>query len=172
MTQASIDGTLEAAAFNNPRSLAKDTLGNIYVGELGAIRKITPDGMVSTLAGSSLSGFLDGTGAEARFDLVWGLDCTPDGTVYAADAFNHAIRAITPDGLVTTIGGDGTEGYLDGINSQFSFPEDVTLDEAGNLYIADGTNSVIRKIDLDGITSTVAGFKYEDFLVGLEQKAI
>lgn len=162
------DGPLLEAVFNYPTSLAMDGAGNIYVGDNNAVRMISPDGMVSTLAGSLATGFVDGNGTEARFDLIWGIDADMDGNVYAADAFNHAIRKISASGEVTTLGGNGAPGYQDGTAdvARFNYPEDVAIDHNGNLYVADGTNGVIREISSDGEVSTAFGQKYEDFLVG------
>lgn len=162
------DGPALEAVFNYPTSLASDGSGNIYVGDNNAVRMISPDGLVSTLAGGLTPGFFDGNGSEAQFNFIWGIDADLDGNVYVADAFNHAIRKISPDGEVSTLGGLGFPGYEDGMGSiaLFSYPEDVAIDVDGNLFVADGTNGVIRKITPDGEVSTAIGQKYVDFLVG------
>ncbi|MEZ4933199.1 MAG: YCF48-related protein [Saprospiraceae bacterium] len=162
------DGPLLEAVFNYPTSLATDGEGNIYVGDNNAVRRISPDGTVSTLAGSLISGFLDGNGTEAQFNFIWGIDADVSGNIYAADAFNHAVRKISTTGEVTTLGGAGFPGYQDGNADMalFNYPEDVAIDQNGHLYVADGTNGVIRKITPDGEVSTAIGQKYVDFLVG------
>ncbi len=163
------DGPLDEATFATPRALTGDDAGNIYVADDVAVRIITPDGMVSTLAGGFDYGFVDGNGPEARFNVIWGIDADAEGNVYAADAFNHAIRKISPTGEVTTLSGSGFPGYQDGTAdvALFAYPEDVVVDGEGNLLVADGTNGVIRKIDLsDSTVSTIVGQKTPDYFPG------
>lgn len=154
------DGTVAEAQFNSIFEVAVDFAGNLYVTDSGnnAIRKITPDGQVTTLAGGS-QGFTDGKGASAQFNQPSGLITDKQGNVYVADQFNNAIRKITPDGTVTTIAGTGDFGAQDGPakNATFYYPRDITIDGNDNLYVADLRNNEIRKISTDGIVSTVAG---------------
>ncbi len=159
----SIDGTGTAARFNSPRGLAPDSAGNVYVADTDnhTIRKITPAGVVSTLAGSAgVSGSDDGTGTAARFDTPFGLATDAAGNVYVADTNNHTIRKITPAGMVSTLAGSaGASGSVDGTGTaaRFNSPRSLTTDAAGNVYVADSNNHTIRKITPVGVVSTLAG---------------
>jgi sugar lactone lactonase YvrE len=145
----SADGTGSAARFSEPDALAVDGLGMLYVAEAGnhRIRKISPAGVVTTLAGSS-QGFADGAGAAARFDTPRGLAVDARGNVYVADAGNHRIRKVSPEGVVTTVAGS-IKGFADGpaaSDARFDGPWGVAVDAAGNVYVADSYNYRIRKI--------------------------
>jgi len=147
-TQGYADGTGTSARFNRPSSLVIDASGNVYVADTGnhRIRKITPAGVVSTFAGSTF-GYVDGTGAAAKFNTPVGLAVDASGNIYVADFYNHSIRKITPDGVVTTLAGS-TTGYADGTGTaaQFNNPTGVVVDVSGNMYVADYNNHRIRKI--------------------------
>jgi streptogramin lyase len=107
-TNGSNDGAGVTATFSGPRALAVDTLGNVYVADTDnqTIRKITPGGMVSTLAGKAgEAGKVDGVGAAARFSEPRGITADSMGNIYVADSGNAAIRRITPSGVVTTVAG-------------------------------------------------------------------
>jgi streptogramin lyase len=157
------DGTGADARFWWPSGLAMDGAGNLYVADTlnFTIRKVTSGGVVSTLAG--LAGHLgsaDGPGSEARFCYPYGVAVDNAGTVYVADYYNHTIRRITPDGVVSTLAGQaGVLGFSDGAgtNAQFCFPQGVAVDSATNVYVADTYNYTIRKITPDGVVSTLAG---------------
>jgi len=162
------DGKGSVARFGYPKGVAVDGAGNIYVADSGnhTIRKITARGVVTTLAGSPKeSGNADGAGSSARFHHPTGLAVDGAGTVYVADVFNHSIlthtiRKITPAGEVTTLAGSATEsGSADGTGSaaRFDSPEDVAVDNAGNVYVADTQNQAIRKITPGGAVTTWAG---------------
>ena len=159
----SADGTGSVARFNLPNSIAIDGSGNVYVADTfnHTIRKITPAGVVSTLAGLAENpGTSDGTGSAARFDLPFGVTADFAGNVFAADTANQTIRKITPAGVVTTLaGGVGIIGSDDGLGSaaRFNVPRGVAVDGAGNVYVADEGNSVMRKITPGGAVSTLAG---------------
>ncbi len=159
-TNGSVDGTGADAQFNSPRAVAVDALGNVYVadGVNHKIRKITPAGVVTTLAGSGTSGFADGDGIAAQFYFPKGIAVDGDGNIYVADDINHRIRKITPAGTVTTLAGS-TSGSADGdgTSAQFNSPRGVAVDDAGNVYVADSGNHRIRKITSTGTVSTVAG---------------
>jgi serine/threonine protein kinase, bacterial len=154
------DGPAFTATFNYPTDVAVDANNNIYVcdGPNNKIRKITPAGIVSTLAGSGTAGNADGPGATASFSGAYGITVDAGGNVYVADQYNHSIRKITPAGVVSTFAG-GTQGYLDGSGTvaQFSFPSNVAVDAADNIYVADAGNRRIRKITPAGVVSTFAG---------------
>lgn len=159
----SADGTGSAARFLVPYGLAVDGAGNLYVADGGnhTIRKITPDGVVSTLAGAAQQkGFANGTGNAARFAGPFGVAVDGSGNVYVADAENHVIRRITPAGVVTTVAGvAGSSGALDGSAStaRFNQPRGVAVDPAGNIFVADYGNSTIRHIATNGSVTTIAG---------------
>lgn len=149
------------AAFSDPFGVAVAKDGTLYVSDAGdnnRIRKISPEGTVTTLAGGS-EGFADGAGAQASFNTPSGLAIDVDDNLYVADTGNNRIRKITPEGVVTTVAGDGTAGYVDGpaAQSQFNGPIGVAVDKDGNLYVADSYNDRIRKISADGQVTTVAG---------------
>ena len=154
------DGAGAAAAFHTPSALAIDAAGNLYVADTGnhAIRKVTPAGVVTTLAGNGQPGFVDGAGSAARFNGPIGVAVDKDGMVFVADTYNDRIRRITPDGIVTTVAGDGVAGDLDGaaLASRFDTPTALAADGAGNLYVADTQNGAIRKVTRAGMVSTLA----------------
>jgi sugar lactone lactonase YvrE len=159
-TEGFADGQGRAARFNTTRGLAVDAGGNIYVADRNnhSIRKITPGGTVSTLAGNGTAGYADGAGAAARFDNPLGIAVDAKGNVYVADTYNDRIRRIAPDGSVSTLAGN-RRGFADGEGTaaQFDNPIDIVADTGGNLYIADLGNHSIRKITPGGTVSTLAG---------------
>lgn len=158
------DGISVNARFNQPQGVAVDTNGNLYVGDFYnyTIRKITPDGTVSTLAGlAGSTGSADGTGSVARFNQPAGVAVDNNGNVYVADFHNHTIRKITPAGAVSTLAGlAGSHGGADGIGStaRFFYPSGVAVDNAGNVYVAEEYNHTIRTISPGGSVTTLAGF--------------
>jgi hypothetical protein len=155
------DGAGKDAAFNSPSALAVDADGNLYVADTGnnAIRKITPAGQVSTLAGDGISGYADGQAAEARFNAPVGVAVDAQGNVYIADTYNDRIRQITSDGQVKTIAGGDHHGYADGpaATARFDTPcALITTATAGELLVADTGNNVIRRITPTGEVTTLA----------------
>jgi sugar lactone lactonase YvrE len=148
--QGAQDGMGEAATFNHPSGIAVDSLGNIYVADTdnNKIRKITPDRIVTTFAGSGSIGSDDGQGASASFYSPRGITVSGTGNVYVADTNNHKLRKITAAGFVSTVAGTGAEGSDDGLGSAASFyyPYDVAVGAPGALYVADSINNLIRKI--------------------------
>jgi DNA-binding beta-propeller fold protein YncE len=149
------------AAFADPFGMAISDDGMIYVADAGdsnRIRKLAPEGSVTTLAGSS-EGDADGAGAQAAFNTPSGLALDATGNVFVADTGNNRIRKITPQGLVSTVAGDGTAGYRDGpaAEARFDGPIGIAVDAHGNIFVADSYNDRIREITSAGIVSTVAG---------------
>lgn len=154
------DGLGSQAAFHTPSALARDTAGNVYVADTGnhAIRKITPDGMVSTLAGGNGGGYADGPGKQARFFGPVGVAVDVTGVVYVADTYNDRIRRIDAQGNVTTIAGNGQPALLDGaaLEASFDTPSALVLDTDGSLIVADTGNHALRRVAIDGSVSTMA----------------
>jgi len=143
------DGLGTAAKFWTPNGVVVDAAGNVYVTDAGnfVIRKITPAGLVSTLAGS-VEGFADGPGSVAKFEHPSGPAIDAAGNIYVGDIGNNRVRMITPAGVVTTVAGGSSLGYADGpvATAQFANPYAVTVDAAGNIYVADVDNNRIRRI--------------------------
>jgi sugar lactone lactonase YvrE len=161
--RGSTNGVGDQARFSGPDGIAIDALGNAFVADRGneLIRKISPDGQVTTLAGTSgARGSSDGAGINAAFDSPSDVAVDPAGNTYVADNDNNTIRKISPSGEVTTLAGaPGEEGSDDGagINARFDDPEGIAVDAAGNVYVADTDNHTIRKITPAGLVSTLAG---------------
>jgi hypothetical protein len=158
------DGTGSAAIFNNPQGIATDSGGNVYVADTAnnSIRKITPAGVVTTLAGTegSGTGSQDGTGTNAQFSRPCSVAVDGNGNVYVADTNNQTIRKITPVGVVTTfVGTAGQIGYADGTGSaaQFNYPQGVAVSISGNVIVSDSDNDTIRTITPAGAVTTLAG---------------
>ena len=153
------DGQGQNASFNTPSALAIDARGNLYVADTGnnAIRKVTPEAMVSTLAGDGTAGYRDGTTREAQFNAPVGLAVDASGNVYVADTYNDLIREITPDGMVKTLAGGATPGAQDGAinDARFDTPCGIVVTASGELFIADTGNGRIRKLTRDGQATTL-----------------
>ncbi len=166
--QGSADGTGTAARFYLPKGIAVDSTGTVYVGDSvnHLIRKISPAGVVTTLAGSGTQGFADGTGAAAQFYFPEGVAVDNTGTVYVADSGNHRIRKISPAGVVTTLAGSNNAGFDDGTGAaaQFYRPYGVAVDSSGTVYVADSV--CIRKISPSGVVTTLAGSNAYSFADG------
>jgi streptogramin lyase len=157
MISGDVDGQGASARFNFPLGIAVDNDGNVYVADTfnHKIRKITPDGTVSTLAGST-EGYKDGTGTNAQFGGPFDVALDAEGNVFVTDG--NRIRKITSDGQVSTVAGS-TQGYLDGTtaNAQFYFLVGIAIDTAGNLFVCDQEGYVVRRITPAGYVVTVAG---------------
>ncbi len=143
------------AAFEGPMDVAVDSHGNIFAIDGNAVRKITPDGRVSTIAGGA-SGYVDGHGITARFNSPLGIAIDADDNLYIADTSNRRIRKISPDGYVNTLAGESS-GYEDGWgpNAMFSSPRGIAVDAQGNVFVGDDEDNTIRKITPDGTVTTV-----------------
>jgi sugar lactone lactonase YvrE len=167
LNMGSEDGRGSEARFNNPKAIAVDRAGNIYVADSAddTIRKVTPEGVVTTLAGlADVSGTRDGKAGAARFGNMFGgpsgVAVDGAGNVYVADTGNQTIRKVTPTGVVTTLAGvAGSEGTNDGVGTlaRFDDPEGVAVDISGNVYVADFRNHTIRKVTPSGVVTTLAG---------------
>jgi sugar lactone lactonase YvrE len=158
------DGTGRLARFMKPADVVLDSHGDLLVvdWEAHTVRRVTPQGAVSTVAGSGgQPGASDGPGDVARFNHPNGVAIGPDDTLYIADSENHTVRRIDNKGLVSTIAGSpGVPGDADGpaAEARFSFPYDIAVDKTGNLYVADAQNNSLRMITPQGRVATVAGY--------------
>jgi RHS repeat-associated protein len=159
------DGTVStflASGLSDPFGLTVDADGNVYVADSGhnRIKKTTPSGTVTTIAGTGQTGSVDGPALQARFNQPNGLAITPSGVLYIADQKNHVIRKLE-NGVVSTIAGNGSNGWVDGpaLSAKFREPRGIAFDADGNLIVADSNNSVIRRITLGANSSvtTIAG---------------
>lgn len=161
-TCGSVDGRTTSAQFCNPKGIALDRWGNLWVADTGnhTVRRIDPNGNVSTVAGSpGVCGSANGSGGVSRFCNPQDVDVDEWGNVYVVDTGNSTIRMINPKGEVTTLAGQaGQCGAVDGSTtvSRLCAPSGIAV-EGNDLYIADTGNATIRRINLDNVTSTVAG---------------
>ncbi|HTD39239.1 MAG TPA: NHL repeat-containing protein [Mucilaginibacter sp.] len=151
----------DSVSFSSPLGVAVDSSGNVYVAdyENNLIRKITSAGVVSTLAGSGAAGANDGLDTAATFKLPEAVAVDVAGNIYVADNGNNLIRKVTPAGQVSTFAGSGQRGSANGTGSAASFnsPFGIAVDVAGNVYVADSGNNLIRKITPSGDVTTIAG---------------
>ncbi len=158
-TEGYVDGIVAKAKFNTPSGLALDADGNIYVADTGnnVIRKITPNGTVSTLAGSGVAGYLDGNAHSAQFNGPISVAVDKQGNVLVADTYNDRIRLVSPAGQVRTLAGSGQPGFQDGAATmaRFDTPCAVAVNGNGEVIVADAKNNALRVIGVDGQVSTV-----------------
>jgi uncharacterized protein (TIGR03437 family) len=146
-------------------SVAVDSVGNLYIteGTFGFIRKVTPNGTISTVAGGGgcCNSGDGGAATSAWLSFPRGVAVDATGNLFIADSGNYRVRKVTPNGQISTVAGSGVKGYRgDGglaTNAGLNSPQGVAVDAAGNLYIADSEDNRIRKVAPDGIISTVAG---------------
>ena len=160
-TQGFANGTGSYALFNQPTGVAVDAAGNVYVADNNnhLVREISPAGVVTTLAGSGLQGSSNGPATGASFSYPQGVAVDATGNVYVADYGNNLIRKISAAGLVTTLAGKDSAGANNGVDTAATFnqPTGVAVDGAGNVYVADEGNNLIREISPAGVVSTFAG---------------
>jgi hypothetical protein len=154
------DGSSSEARFGGLHGITVDSHGNIFVTDNPnhAVRKIAPDGTVSTFVGNGTPGSADGSGTAARLNFPHDLAIDANDNLYVADVANHTIRKITPAGVMTTFAGRaGQRGNTDGRGSAalFQFPSSLAVDASGNVWV--GGNAVIRRIAPDGTVTTIAG---------------
>ena len=158
-------GAATSARLNWPWGVATDTIGNLYVtdGANHRVRRIDPAGVITTIAGTGLSGFSGdgGSAVLARLSDPTGVVVDTLGNVYVADAGNNRVRKIDSAGVITTLAGTGASGYSgDGgsaVQAQLDMPSGLAVDASGNLYVADHGNHCVRRIDPAGVVTTVAG---------------
>ena len=158
-------GTAVSAQLSSPYGVGVDGAGNLYIADTSnnRIRRVSPSGIITTVAGNGTQGYAGDGGAATSAQLSYPYRVAVDGAgnLYLADSFNHRIRRVSPSGIITTVAGNGTQGYSgDGgaaTSAQLSAPQGVEVDGAGNLYIADTSNQRIRRVSPSGIITTVAG---------------
>ena len=168
-------GAATAARLDRPEGVAVDGAGNLYIADTfnHRIRKVDAAGVITTVAGSGEGGFGyggfggdGGPAVDAQLSRPTGVAVDGAGNLYIADTYNYRIRKVDAAGVITTVAGTGRGGYGgDGgpaVAARLTWPRDVALDGAGNLYIADYWNHRIRKVDAAGVISTVAGDGTED----------
>jgi sugar lactone lactonase YvrE len=158
-------GPASFAELSYPAAVAVGGSGNLYIADTRnqRIRRVTPDGIISTIAGNGLGGFAGdgGVASLAQIDEPHGVAVDGSGNLFIADTNNQRIRKVSPDGAITTVAGNGITGFSgDGgpaLSAQLSSPFGLAADSAGNVFIADSSNSRIRKVSADGVISTAAG---------------
>jgi hypothetical protein len=157
------NGTGRAARFSLPGGVRTDPSGNLYVADSSnyTIRRVTPGGIVTTVAGTpGKSGSTDGAAATAQFAGIGGVAVDSSGNLFVADSGNYTIRKITPAGVVSTfVGVAGNRGDVDGTGSgaRLYDPQNLAIDSADNIYVADGAGNVVRMITPSAVVTTLAG---------------
>lgn len=162
------DGTGNAARFSSPLGLCIDQNGNLYVGDQFnyRVRKVSPAGAVTTFAGvlwnsNPNTGEVDGDGTVATFDTPTGVGCDNNGNVYVADVYNNKVRKINAASVVSSFAGGDYYHYGQkdgqGASALFYTPNGIAVDPAGNVYVIDDGNHLIRKITPDGNVTTILG---------------
>lgn len=167
-TKGFVNATGQAARFNLPYGVASDAAGNVYVADAfnHCIRKVTPAGVVTTLAGNGQQGYADGTGAAARFNSPLDVAALPDGTVFVADTLNHCVRKITPAGVVSTLAGSPEIAYDAYGYPLLSYPAGIAVTATGTVYVADPGLQAVRAVSPTGTVTNLAG-RYWDARGGL-----
>ncbi|WP_160397324.1 cadherin-like beta sandwich domain-containing protein [Paenibacillus sp. MMS18-CY102] len=159
------DVSATSVKLNYPHGVAIDGSGNVYIAETSnqRLRKVDASGNISTVAGTGVAGYSGdgGAGKDALLNMPSGVAMDGSGNLFIAEYRNHIIRKVDPTGKITTVAGTGTSGtVVDGgaaTSSKLDLPYGIAVDSSGNLYIADGGSSVIRKVNTSGIISTIAG---------------
>src|SRR3989442_3859171 len=169
------DGPARSASFSDPFGVAVDKRGNVFVadgGQSNRIRRLTPDGKVETIVGST-EGFADGDALQAQFNTPSGIAIDRSGAIIIADTSNNRIRKLAANGMVTTLAGTGAVGHRDGaaIEAEFDGPIGVAVDKRGNVFVADSYNDRIREITADGKVITLAGTGLPGFTYGNDSVA-
>ncbi len=159
-------GPAIAASLYQPQGIALDNLGNVFIADVSnvRIRKVDTSGIITTVAGNGSFGF-SGDGGDATLaqlsEKPYAVEADHSGNLFIADTYNHRIRKVNANGIISTIAGDGTAGFSgDGgaaTSAQLNNPSNISIDTIGNLYVTDGANNRIRKINTNGIISTIAG---------------
>lgn len=165
----------DLAMFDHPYGIAVDSRNNVYVADAhnNRIRKVSPSGMASTIAGNGNDGFVDGNAKDAEFYVPIGIAIDNDGNIFVSDEGNSSIRKITRNGKVSTLAGNGKFSFADGIGARAAFnaPGAIALDIAGNLYVADYLNHCIRRVSPSGEVRKVAGNLSKGFADGEPEQA-
>ena len=166
----------ELAMFDHPYGVAVDAKNNVYVADSynNRIRKISPDGTTTTVAGNGNDGFVDGRAQEAEFYVPIGIVIDAGGNIYVGDEGNSSIRKIRTDGKVATLAGNGKFSFSDGIgrNATFNAPGGIAIDGTGNLYVADYLNNCIRRVSTSGEVRKIAGKLNKGFADGEPSEAL
>lgn len=164
-------GPATEAQIDNPMGLAVDSSGNVFISDTNhhRIRKISPDGIITTIAGTGARGFRgdNGPATEARLNDPRNIALDSAGNLYIADNGNHRVRRVSPDGVITTLAGNGDRGD-DGdggpaVEASLENPWGVAVDRAGNVFIADAVAERIRMVTPDGIIHTIAGVSEDSY---------
>jgi uncharacterized protein (TIGR03437 family) len=158
-------GPASSALLNNPRPVAIDVQGSLYIPDRlnYRLRKVSAGGSIATVAGNGTASYSGDGGAatDAQFNGPWDVTVDAQGNLFVSDSGNHRIRKVSTDGTVTTVAGNGTAGFSgDGgpaLSAQLNFPRGLAVDTRGNLFIADYANRRVRKVAPDGTITTVAG---------------
>jgi hypothetical protein len=154
-----------SSSVNHPAELVIDGSGNIYFSELNSnrIRKVSPSGIITTIAGTGVAGYSGdgGPATAARLNMPFGIDIDNAGNLYFADCLNHRVRRISTSGIITTVAGNGTGGFSGNGGAATAAamlgPTYIRFDHSGNLYISDNSNNMLRKVNTSGIITTIAG---------------
>ncbi len=168
-TNSGDGGPATAAGLASPTGIALDSTGQLYIATSSTIRKVSTSGVVTTIAGNGLPGFSgdEGPALNAQLSSPSGVAFDAFGNLYIADSDNNRIRMVTPAGTITTVAGNGNQGYAgDGGTAslaELSSPTGLAVDTQGDLIIADDLNNCVRKRSTQGVISTVAGDGSDSF---------